>query len=325
MSKEDFYSLTPNDVMGALESQGFQPTGLFVQLNSYENRVFDVQLEDKTRVVTKFYRPGRWSLETILEEHEFLADLTAEGLPAVAPLPLKNRSTAAEHQGMYFTVFPKAMGRMIDELQIKDFHKIGRNLAQMHNVGEQRESHFRPQLSAESYGWDNLPRLKDWVAPEVRHRYFAAAEEVLDQLDHLLPNFRYFRIHGDCHRGNILRTDRPNEESLFFFIDFDDFCIGPAVQDLWMLLSAAEDTEEGQIELDTLLDGYREFRHFNDDELELIPWLRGLRIIHYATWIARRWEDPSFPRLFPQFKDFNYWARETEALEKICAAHPKQT
>jgi Ser/Thr protein kinase RdoA (MazF antagonist) len=325
MSKEDFYNLTPDEVMNALESAGFNPTGEFTQLNSYENRVFDVRLEsDKNgvagRVVSKFYRPGRWSKETILEEHELLADLVGNGIAVVAPLKLKNGSTLAIDQNIWFAAFPKMQARMMDEYNLNDLKRLGRTLARMHNVGEQKRTRFRPILTAEAYGYENLKILDSVVAAEVAHRYFDAAETILDVLAEELDGKRsrsFIRIHGDCHRGNILRTDTREGSSEFFFVDFDDCCMGPPVQDFWMLLSSGEDTDDGLAELDALLEGYREFRHFNDEDLELIPCLRGLRIIHYAAWIARRWEDPSFPRLFPQFTDYNYWASETEALEKI--------
>jgi len=327
MSKEDFYDLTPEDVLRAVEKGGFAPTGEFTQLNSYENRVFDVRLEDKAgaggtaRVIVKFYRPGRWSKETILEEHAFLADLHKAGWPAVAPLILRSKNqTLDTERELYFTLWPKAVGRMVDEWRTGDLVRVGRALAQLHNVGEQRPAKHRPVFNAENYGWQHFSYIDEFIAPEVSSRYFAAAENILDFLDDRLGTLPQFRIHGDCHRGNILRTDTRGEEvSQFFFVDFDDCCMGPAIQDFWMLLSASESSPEGAEELDQLITGYSEFRHFDDSHIELIPALRGLRIIHYAGWIARRWEDPSFPRLFPQFLDYNYWASETEALERLSA------
>lgn len=320
MSKEDFYSLTPDTVMSAVERGGYSPTGEFTQLNSYENRVFDVRLENKERVIIKFYRPGRWSKATILEEHEFLNDLKSGGLPAAAPLQLKNKSTLDLENNLWFALWPKALGRMVDELSHADLEKLGRTLGRMHNIGEERTANFRPVMTVENYGWQNLDVLSDWVAPEVASRYFAAAEEIFIYLEERLDPRKFIRIHGDCHRGNILKTDRADgDASEFFFIDFDDFCMGPPAQDFWMLLSASEGSEDGQEDLSALLKGYREFRHFHESDLELIPALRGLRIVHYAAWIARRWEDPSFPRLFPQYRDYNYWASETEALERLVA------
>jgi Ser/Thr protein kinase RdoA (MazF antagonist) len=318
MSKEDFYELTPDEVMNAVEHAGFNPTGEFTQLNSYENRVFDVRLEDKGRVIAKFYRPGRWSKQTILEEHDFLNDLKTEGLPAIAPLVLKNKSTLDIEKGILFALWPKAVGRMVDELNLDDLKKLGRTLARFHNVGEEKSAPHRPRMTAESYGWDNLEILESRVSPEVSKRYFDAAEAILESLEDSLNEKQFIRIHGDCHRGNILKTDsRESSNTEFFFVDFDDFCTGHPVQDFWMLLSNDESTADGSEEIENLLAGYTEFRKFNERDLRLIPGLRGLRIIHYAAWIARRWEDPSFPRIFPQYTDYNYWAAETEALEKI--------
>jgi len=329
MSKEDFYNLTPDEVMNALERVGFKPTGEFTQLNSYENRVFDVRLEAGSggvagRVVSKFYRPGRWSKETILEEHEYLQDAVAAGLPAVAPLKLQSGSTLAIDQNIWFAAFPKMQARMMDEFSPADLKRIGRTIARLHNVGEQKKARFRPKLTANDYGIANLQLLESVVAPEVSARYFDAAEMLLEKLASDLDAKRargFIRIHGDCHRGNILRTDTRDGASEFFFVDFDDSCMGPPVQDFWMLLADSEETDAGKAELDALLEGYDEFRHFDEADLALIPGLRGLRIIHYAAWIARRWEDPSFPRLFPQFTEYNYWASETEALERLARAY----
>lgn len=329
MSKEDFYDLTPNEVMSAVEATGRTPTGMFTQLNSYENRVFDLQLEDKTRVIAKFYRPGRWSQKTILAEHEFLNDLNLAGLPAVAPLKLNNNSTLmASESSIWMALWPKAMGRMVDEILPTDLEKLGRTLARFHNIGESKKAPTRPVMNADNYGWQNLNLLDDWVAPEVHGRYMDAASHILDFLDDRLNEKTFIRIHGDCHRGNILKTDKrmttvaidapaTTPQAEFFFLDFDDFCSGPPAQDFWMLLSSDENSEQGREELDTLIKSYTELRHFDEDQIEIIPALRGLRIIHYAAWIARRWEDPSFPRLFPQYRDYNYWASETEALERV--------
>jgi Ser/Thr protein kinase RdoA (MazF antagonist) len=318
MSKEDFYELTPDQVLNALENEGFEPTGEFTQLNSYENRVFDIRLEENKRVIAKFYRPGRWNSQTILEEHEFLNDLNQAGLPAVAPIDLEEGRTLGESQGIYFALWPKAYGRMVDELTQPDLEKLGRTLARFHNVGEQKKFKHRPVLNSENYGWINLELLDDWVAPEVRHRYFDAAEAILEFLDDEMNPQQFIRVHGDCHRGNILRADTAQDPAqAFFFVDFDDCCTSSPVQDFWMLLSSDESKDEGQAELESLVKGYEEFRHFDAQSLELLPALRGLRLLHYAAWIAKRWEDPSFPRIFPQFRDYNYWASETEALEGL--------
>lgn len=320
-----FYDLTPDIVMTGIEDAGLIPTGEYIQLNSYENRVFDIRLEAEGnppelngRVIAKFYRPGRWDEATIQEEHDFLLDLKTAGLPVVAPLTQKNRRTISSCEGMYLGLFPKSLGRIPQELFPPDYQKIGRTLAHLHNIGEQKPARHRPRLHPEVLGWPSLKILTKWIAPEVRPRYEQASTQILQWLDDRLNDVRFQRIHGDCHKGNLLLRQVRDEADQFFLIDFDDFCMGPAVQDFWMLFSGDQESlgEEEQ----SILAGYEELRHFDDSELALIPGLRGLRIIHYAAWIARRWEDPSFPRLFPAFRDYVYWAEEVEALEKIAWA-----
>lgn len=324
--KNSFYNLTPDQVLMAVERAGFYPTGRYLQLNSYENRVFDLWLEEDSpnltpnnlRIIAKFYRPGRWSKEAIEEEHAFLKELQDADIPAVAPLYIKYNninSTVFKQHDLWCGLFPRTVGRMPEELNHSDLQQIGRNLARIHNVGAKRKAIHRPILNAETYGWSNLKILKNHVSPEVWPRYNKAATQILEFLEDSLDQDSFIRIHGDCHKGNLLKTDFAGQDSQFFFVDFDDFCNGPSVQDFWMLLSGDSDVEED--ELSSLLSGYEDLREFNDQEFSLILPLRGLRIIHYAAWIARRWQDPSFPQLFPQFKDYTYWAEETEALEKI--------
>lgn len=317
-SKSSFYNLDPEKVLQAAENEGFLTTGEFSQLNSYENRVFDIRLENSfenhTNIIAKFYRPNRWSKDAILEEHEFLLDLQAESIPAVAPLRLRSGSTVAEEYGMYAAFFPKVRGRMPQEFVGDELFQIGRLMAQVHNVGARKEAPHRPVLDTSYYGgWATLDFLQDWIAPEVRGRYNDAAEGILQRLDDILDPSEFIRIHGDCHKGNLLHNGQQ-----FFLVDFDDFCNGPVIQDFWMLLSG--EGEEGQRERDEIIKGYEELREFPDHQWAWVPWLRGLRIISYAGWIAKRWEDPSFPRLFPEFNTYRYWAEEVEALEKIAWA-----
>ena len=320
MSKKDFYSLTPDEVLAAVDHNGFHTTGEFSQLNSYENRVFDLKLEvenenSRSNLIVKFYRPERWSKAMIQEEHDFLSDLEDGGLPVVAPLKLFTGNTIEEANGMYFSCFPKAKGRMCQELLPKDLQRLGRSLARLHNIGESRTFEHRPSLTVEEILDPGLKASQEHCAPELREKYRIAAEDVADYLlDTLVPE-NYIRIHGDCHKGNFLEVDEHGKTKEFFFVDFDDSVMGPVAQDFWMLLSGDED--ESQDDLECLMNGYLELRNLNESDLDILPALRGLRIIHYSGWIARRWEDPSFPKLFPQFHDFNHWAEETEALEAI--------
>ncbi len=314
----EFFNLTPDVVLAGVEAAGFMTTGEYLQLNSYENRVFDVRLEAESvaeRLIVKYYRPQRWNRHALLEEHFFLEELKSQGIPAVAPMLQANKETLSSYRGMFMAVFPKAIGRMPQEMSLTDLNQIGRLLARLHNVGEQQESKARPMLNVETYGWPALEILKSWVAPEMWTRYEKAAITILEYLEDTIDEDQFFRIHGDCHRGNILQQDTKEGDRGFFFVDFDDFCTGPAAQDFWMLLSGDPDTL--QEEKDALLSGYEELRHFPKSQHELLMPLRGLRIIHYGAWIARRWTDPSFPQIFPNYETYTYWAEETEALERI--------
>lgn len=310
-----FYNLDPEKVLQAAEDAGFLPTGEFTQLNSYENRVFDIRLEEPTHgmnnVIAKFYRPQRWSEEAIREEHEFLLSLKQEGIPAVAPLVISGDATVIESHGLLLSFFPKVLGRMPQEFLGDDLKKVGRLMAQVHNIGARKVAQHRPTMDSSYFGgWPALDLLQEWIAPEVIDRYNDAAEVILHAMEDFFDPSEFIRLHGDLHKGNILSNDKE-----FFLVDFDDFLNGPAVQDFWMLLSGDEDQVDD--EKWQIVEGYEELREFPDHQWSLIPILRGLRIIYYAGWIAKRWEDPSFPRLFPAFGSYTYWAEEVEALEKI--------
>ena len=310
-----FFALDPDLIMHTAEAAGFVPTGEFTQLNSYENRVFDLRLEtpEPARLIAKFYRPGRWSPEAIQEEHDFLLDLRREGLPVVAPRILKNQKTLLQTNDMFVAFFDKIYGRMPDEFLTGDLHHVGQLLARLHNVGAQKRFRHRPRIDENPVNVpETLEEILSWVSPEVRGRYAIAGEALVEALAQDLDPNSFQRIHGDCHRGNLLR-DKEN----FYLVDFDDTLMGPVVQDFWMLFSSDESQGLNQDEQDELITGYEELRQFPHEQLKLIPLLRGLRILNYAAWIARRWSDPSFPKLFPEFNTYRYWAEETEALERI--------
>lgn len=305
-------------MLAATEEAGFRPTGEFTQLNSYENRVFDIRLEkgsnEQDRVIAKFYRPGRWPQEALLEEHDFLFDLVKEGVPVVAPLKLRNDKSLCSISNMFVAFFPKFVGRMPEEFLEKDLYQVGRRLAQIHNIGARKAFHHRAVLSEAPFSsWDNLDLLSRWVAPEVWPRYEKATIAIIETFETKINPKNFIRIHGDCHRGNLLAKMLPGNQREFFFVDFDDCAMGPQVQDFWMLFSGS-DFEEEQ---DLIVSGYEELREFPDQQMKWIPLLRGLRIFSYSAWIARRWSDPSFPKLFPNFETYSFWAEETEALEKI--------
>lgn len=314
---ELFYSLTPDTVLQSIENQGFELTGRYIQLNSYENRVFSVELESieespETEIIAKFYRPGRWSKDAIQEEHDFLNELKNLGIPAVAPLNIKGKSIFSTGD-IHSTIFPKAVGRIPQELNTEELKQVGRLLAQLHNVGSQKVAKNRPTISTKDYGDNSLNIISKIIPPELLDRYLDAAETILNYLDEKLDPSKYIRIHGDCHKGNLLQTDPIKGPKEYFFVDFDDFCNGPVVQDFWMLFSGDQDKEEKE----AILSGYTDLRNFDEKDFELINGLRGLRMIYYSSWIAMRWEDPSFQTIFSNFKSYDYWATEAHELDKI--------
>lgn len=308
--KTSFYGLEPEIILEAIESLKLHPTGELRQLNSYENRVFEVLLEDGERKVIKFYRPGRWTAETLREEHSFLWELWDADVPVVPPEKF-GKETLHQHAGLLYTIFPKAYGRMPDEILRHETESIGRLLAQMHMVGAEREFEYRPHMGFSPYTPEEvLSDLRSRVSPELWPRYRAAAEELIDRFESEIDPSQFQRIHGDFHRGNLL-----SNKDGFMLVDFDDCMTGPIIQDFWMILQSLEADEKEQ-----LVRGYEELREFPDEQINWVPLLRGLRILNYAGWIARRWDDPSFPKIFPEFGTYVYWAEETEALEAILRA-----
>lgn len=310
--KNQFYDLQPNLILSTAEKHGFAPTGELIQLNSYENRVFEIKLENRDSIIAKYYRPGRWNAKTILDEHLFTSELQKESIEVASALKLKNNSTLDTIDEIHYAFFDKVRGRMVQELTVPHFKKLGRWLARLHNVGSLRQAEHRANIGPTNDNkWLHLERMLSLVAPEVINRYENASVEIFERLDEALESFDFIRLHGDLHRGNIL------EDSIgeFVMVDFDDMINGPEVQDFWMLMPSSEIKDSP--EFNTLIECYSELREFPYEQLELIPLLRGYRIITYAMWIMNRWQDPSFPRLFPDFGSYSYWAEETENLEKI--------
>ncbi|OWQ90233.1 stress response serine/threonine protein kinase YihE [Roseateles aquatilis] len=311
-----FGPLTPELMLDALEHAGLRPDGRLLQLNSYENRVLLAHLEEGPAVVAKFYRPGRWTDAQILEEHAFAAALVEAEVPVVAPLTLTvdGVSTTLGHfAGQRFAVTPRQGGRA-PELEDPDVLRwIGRFLARLHEVG-QREP-FRHRLA-----WNSAAparEARDWLRdhdtlpPELSANWHDAAERCIAAIDaafDTLPDRRALRLHGDCHPGNILWTPDRGPH----FVDLDDAVQGPAVQDLWMLLSGEPDA--ARLQLNALLDGYESVREFDWRELRLVEALRTQRMIHHSAWLARRWDDPAFPMAFPWFGTSNYWSDQVVKL-----------
>lgn len=311
---EFFFSLTPDRVMDAVEAGGLRCTGRCMALNSFENRVYDVELEDETRQVAKFYRPGRWTETQIREEHRFLADIVGAEIPAIAPLQFPDGDTLKKmpDADIWYALFPKVGGRAPDELSADQLRWVGRLLARIHSVGSSRTAPSRVQLSPSTYGTQNLEFLLrgNFVPMDFEKRYRAAAEAIVEVSARLFSGFPSQRIHGDCHLGNLLWNQQGP-----FFLDFDDMVNGPPVQDIWLLIPRGNDTERAEA-LENILEGYEEMKAFDRRSLRLIEALRALRFIHYTAWVARRWQDPAFPLAFPGFGSHRYWNDETEDLER---------
>jgi Ser/Thr protein kinase RdoA (MazF antagonist) len=306
-----FFRLTPDWVLRAVEAGGFRVTGHCSPLVCLENRVYDVRLEDGTHVVAKFYRPGRWGREAILDEHRFLADLRAAEIPVCAPLSFPDGETLHEVEGIHYAVWRRTGGRSPDEFRDEQLEVLGRLLARIHNVGAAGAAPHRPRLDAKSAALAPLALLEErgFLPRECRRRYRAAVEQVASLYEAWSEGVPFHRIHGDCHVGNLLQGAEG-----WFFLDFDDFVVGPAVHDVWMLLPGRD--AEGRRQREVLIGGYRHFRDFEPRWLRLVEPLRAFRFVFYAAWIARRWEDPAFPAAFPHFGTPQYWETETRDLEE---------
>lgn len=311
-----YAGLAPEQLIAALEQVGFCCDGRFLALNSYENRVYQIGIEDSAPVVAKFYRPGRWSDQQIIEEHEFARELADAEIPVVAPSTIDGK-TLLRFGNYRFAVYPRRGGRApeLDDLGMQQ--QIGRFVARIHLVGEVREFATRPAVDVESYGTASYEFLldHDFIPYEMQETYESVALQVLDGVAECLDRAgqtRQFRIHADFHPGNVLIA-----EEQVHIVDLDDARRGPAVQDLWMFLSG--DRHEQEPQLAALLEGYTEFRRFDARELHLVEALRSLRIMHYAAWLARRWEDPAFQSAFPWFAGQRYWDEHILALREQVA------
>ncbi|NNE05660.1 MAG: serine/threonine protein kinase [Xanthomonadales bacterium] len=298
-----YYSLGPDTVISAIESQGYLCDGRLLALNSYENRVYQVGIEDDVPVIAKFYRPGRWSNEQILEEHQFSFQIADAEVPLIPPIRIEGQSLFT-HQGFRFAVFERRGGHA-PELDRKDTRQwLGRFLGRLHAVGASKTFKHRPALTPERFGDESIETIcnGEWLPPHLNDAFQSLASDLMltvGQAWERAGSFTSIRLHGDCHPGNILWRDGP------FFVDMDDCQSGPAIQDLWMLLSG--ESFEMAEQFKDILDGYREFHDFNLAELQLIEALRTLRMLHHAAWLARRWEDPAFPIAFPWFGEPRYW------------------
>lgn len=318
LTPEDFsfQNLTPERIADALASVGVDPQSGLLALNSYENRVYQFIADDNKRYVAKFYRPGRWLDEQILEEHAFTQELLDAEVPAVAPLVLSG-ATLHSYQDYRFTVFPSVGGRAVEPGDLDQLERIGRQIGRMHAVAKQNTFKHRPTLSYQEFVTDALVTLREspLLPSNLQQAFWAIAEPLAAQLKQVdLSQFQQQRLHGDCHLGNMLLRDEQ-----LMFVDFDDTRTGPAIQDLWMML-AGDDRAERTVQFDVLLEGYQEFCDFDSKETQLIEPLRGFRIIHYMAWLARRWHDSAFQRAFPWFAEQRYWEQQVLTLKEQYAA-----
>ena len=320
-AQHPYNALTPDSVMAALTDLGLWPDGRLMALGSYENRVYRAHLDESEQghptVVLKFYRSGRWSQAAILEEHAFAAELVQDEVPVVAPLVLGGR-TLHHYAGFDFAVCPMRGGRPpeLDDLDVLGW--IGRFLARLHNTGAARSFDHRATLGIERLAEEPARWLLEHQAIplEVERAWREAFETVMPLLRKQLADMHHalIRVHGDCHPGNILWTPSEQPDGGPHFVDLDDCCMGPAVQDLWMLLSG--DRRQRTQQLSALLDGYEQLRRFDRRELAWIEGLRTLRLIHYSAWLARRWPDPTFPIHFPWFGTPDYWRSQVHMLHE---------
>jgi len=316
-----FYELTPERVLSAVEELGVSCTGRVLTLNSMENRVYEVEIElddpdpknpsEKFRIV-KFYRPGRWSKEQILEEHEFLADLKEHEIPVVAPLLFPDNSTVRTlaDLNIIFSVFPKVGGRNPDEFTDEQTLQIGRLMGRMHAVGKAKKASNRITLSPQTYGLNNLEFLlnSNFIPNSIIKPYQDVVKQICDLSTPLFESATNQRVHGDCHMGNLLwGREGP------FWVDFDDMVTGPQMQDLWLIVPGRDSEAKEKFEI--LLEGYEQMCHFDRRTLKLKEPLRALRFIHFSAWIGKRWEDPAFKRTFISYGTDPYWQEQLGDLK----------
>ncbi|CAH0532216.1 Stress response kinase A [Vibrio stylophorae] len=309
-----FQNLTPDLMLDALASVGFYPNSGLLALNSYENRVYQFVNEDNRRYVVKFYRPERWSAAQIQEEHYFAAELVAAEVPMATPI-LRDGQSLFDYQGFAFAIFASLGGRSFEVDNLEQLEQVGRYLGRIHQVGQSRLFQARPSMGCDEYLDQPMAILQQssLVPSAIEGTFFHDLDQLSTELKQRWPaQIQQQRLHGDCHPSNILWRDGP------LFVDLDDARNGPAVQDIWMLLHG--ERQDQLMQLDILLEGYEEFAQFDTKQLQLIEPLRGLRLVHYMGWLAKRWSDPAFPLAFPWFSDHKYWEGQILAIKEQLAA-----
>lgn len=303
-------ALTPDAIIAAVESTGYVSDRRILALNSYENRVYQVGIENGAPIIAKFYRPDRWSSDAIKEEHGFALELAAAEIPVVPPLVCEGQ-TLLHYESFRFALFERRGGRWPELGTRTEREWMGRFMGRLHMVGRRQRFRHRGRISIDQLGIDARNYLLDegWIPPHLESAYDSLTSDLLQAIERAFDEARGvsdLRLHGDCHRGNVLWTDAGPH-----FVDLDDCIMGPAIQDLWMLLAGSRNEMTEQ--LSQLLEGYSHFANFDPRELVLVESLRTLRMIHYSAWLARRWTDPAFPHAFPWFTEPRYW--ETHVLQ----------
>lgn len=308
----EFFSLSPQRVLEAVEFFGYQCTGRVLALNSLENRVYEVQTESEEHpfVVIKFYRPNRWTKEQILEEHRFLFELAKEEIPVVAPLTNDNGESIFEQNEIICAVFPKKGGRLESESSTEELKWLGRVIARIHQVGLRERFKFRPKVSFDWYALFNKESVLKYIGKDLLPGYEQVLQIAKTESEKI-NQYPQLRIHGDLHRGNILWRNGP------LVVDFDDSLMGPRVQDIWLLVPGID--EDAKRIRDKLLEGYELIAKFPEAELASSETLRLLRMIQYTGWVSKRWEDPSFKRAFPQFEEPDFWNKHLVDLREQCS------
>lgn len=309
----DFSALTPDVMLTAVEDGLAKPmTGLTHPLNSYINRVYELQARDGTRYIAKFYRPGRWQRAAVEQEHAFVLECAADEIPVAAPLRLAHGSTCGETAGILFAVYEKKLGRQLEPVADDDWRRLGHALGRLHAVGARHDAPARVTLHPAESTANDVAQILDggFVSKRYEGEFRQVTRDILQRITPLFTDCEMIRIHGDCHSGNLL--DRPGEGLLV--IDFDDMAMGPPVQDLWMLLP--EHANRARREVNLILDGYELFREFDDVSLRLIEPLRAMRILYFLDWCSRQYHDPKFRTNFADWGTDAFWAGEVSDLRR---------
>ncbi len=312
MTLSPFSPLDPDSILSCIErATGRRLLNVCRPHASYINRVYEVQDEDGDFLVAKFYRPGRWSLEALEDEAKFVADCAARELPVISPLELSSGTSLSSCEDIYFSVFPRCGGRLVDEYSVEQWLELGRLLGRLHAVGTLQEAPGRNRLHPDQTSRPQIDYLlaNDLIPAQMIQEFIDSADELLELITPLFEEVDFIRLHGDCHSSNLIH--RPGES--FYIIDFDDMVVGPPIQDLWMLLPNY--LEESRSELALLLEGYELFHSFDRSTLALIEPLRAMRFIHYITWCAKQYVEDGSTRINDDFGSYAYWQQEIADLK----------